>query len=96
MKISRFWADMARRKKFFHDNEDWQHIRLWIPAHPGEVKHYVDNNYLVAYSVEKRRCICWYFPTKEGYTKYIEPLLSKSMKELEILSGWAQPKERRK
>lgn len=88
MKNSVVWAEMARRKKTFHKSEKWDTIELWGLFFPSYVKRLVKKGLLIPVGKENKRCLCWYYPSEKAWEKHIKPLLSKSMRELLILSEW--------
>lgn len=81
------WAELARRKKAFHPNTDWNDIRLFGLFNWGEVSHMLKTGELVTH-MKKENKIIWVCPSPAAYEKHVEPLLKMELKELEILAGW--------
>jgi len=81
------WADMARRKKQFHPNEDWCSVKLWGLFTWGLVSRLIKSGELISDYTRRNRTV-WVYPSPEAYHKHIEPLLTKSIEELTFLSGW--------
>ena len=85
--INEVWAEMARRKKRFHPDEEWQDIRLWGLFRWGQIRWFFDEGLLTTH-MKKEHKIVWVRPTEKAYHEHIEPLLDKSLDELTTLAGW--------
>jgi hypothetical protein len=84
---SMVWAEMARRKKFFHRNTKWSDITLWGLFNWGMVSLLIKNGELIT-DMKKENKIVWVRPTKKTWKTKIKPLLTISLKELERMAGW--------
>lgn len=65
--------EMALRKLMFHKDENWSEIRLWGLFYAGDIRKYIDKGELISYGKYGKRCLGWYYPSKEFYEKYILP-----------------------
>lgn len=81
------WAEMARRKKQFHPNEEWNKITLWGLFSWGMVSHLLKKGELIT-DMKKENKIIWVTPSQEAYEKYISPLLHLSIDRLTTMAGW--------
>ena len=81
------WYEMARRKKQFHANEEWNKIKLWGLFRWGAISHMLKSGELVT-DMRKENVTIWVTPSAEAYHKHIEPLLDKPIDELNRLAGW--------
>lgn len=81
------WAEMTRRKKLFHNSENWEDIKLWGLFNWGMVSHLLKKGELKTTMCKENKTI-WVTPSKEAYHKHIEPLLIFSNDELEQMAGW--------
>ena len=83
------WAEMARRKVQFHNNDDWDKIQLWGLFFASEVKPLVDKGLLISYGQYVKCVPGWYYPSKEGWERHIQPLISCcTLEELTKMAGW--------
>ena len=81
------YAEMARRKKQFHANEDWKTIKLWGLFNWGDVSKLIKNGELLT-NMKKENKIVWVYPSEKCYKENIEPLLHHSIEFLESMAGW--------
>jgi hypothetical protein len=81
------WAEMARRKLRFHADEDWDKIQLWGLFEYRDISQLIEGGELKTYTNPMNRTV-WVKPSESAYRAYIEPLLSRSIDELENLAGW--------
>lgn len=86
-KDSIIWAEMARRKKQFHPNEQWDKINLWGLFNWGFVSHLIKKGELLTNMKKENRTI-WVKPSPEAYKKHIEPLLELPIETLTKMAGW--------
>lgn len=87
--MNKIWYEMARRKLMFHPDEEWHAINLWLVAYRSEIKRFIDEGLLISSGNYPPRCLGWYRPNEEAWTKYIEPLIQRhSLEELTSLAGW--------
>ena len=83
------WAEMARRKVQFHNNEDWDKIRLWGLFSWGAIKAQRDSGELLCPGYTRENKIVWCQPSKEAWETKIKPLIDKySLERLTELAGW--------
>jgi len=82
-------VEMARRKVFFHNNEDWDKIDLWGLFGYTSIKEYLANEKLINhhnYKPENRTY--WVIPSKEYWENKIKPITEKfSVEELQETFG---------
>lgn len=84
----KIWAEMARRKVQFHNDEKWNHINLWGLFNYGTVKRMLDSG-LLKTGMRKENEIIWVQPSKEAWEKHIKPLIEKyNLEKLQFLAGW--------
>ncbi len=88
-KVAGIWAEMARRKVRFHSSENWREIRLWGLFLWSDVSRQLRRGELLT-TMKKENETIWVWPSEEAYHKRIEPLLTKSLDELERLAGWTE------
>ncbi|MCK9544452.1 MAG: hypothetical protein M0R03_20730 [Novosphingobium sp.] len=87
-KISWIWYEMARRKKTFHNEEDWVTIRLWGLFRWEDVSRYIKSGALLT-DMKKENKIVWVRPSEKAWTTKIKPLVENcSLSELDKKSGW--------
>jgi hypothetical protein len=80
------WAEMARRKKQFHPNEEWNEIHLWGLFAWGSVSHLLKSGALITDMCKCNKTI-WVRPSEEAYRQFIEPLLSEPLDILMVKAG---------
>lgn len=82
------WAEMARRKIQFHNDENWEEIQLWGLFKWGDVSKFIKNGELLTNYCRENR-IVWVRPSKEAYENRIKPLLEQySLDSLTQMAGW--------
>jgi hypothetical protein len=82
------WAEMARRKVQFHNDEDWDKIRLWGLFQWGDISHLLKSGELTTHMKKENKTV-WVLPSKEAYTTYILPLIqNNSLDDLTVMAGW--------
>jgi hypothetical protein len=82
------WAEMARRKVQFHNDEEWQTIHLWGLFQWQHISKLLKSGLLVT-DMEKESEVLWVQPSKEAYHKHIEPLIAKhTLEELKQMADW--------
>jgi hypothetical protein len=81
------WAEMARRKKKFHPDEEWNKIKLWGLFQWGMVSHLLKSGDLIT-DMKKEHKTIWVTPSPEAYAKYIQPLLKHRIETLTKMAGW--------
>lgn len=82
------WAEMARRKVQFHENEEWDKISLWGLFNWGTVSKLLNKGMLHT-TMRKENKVVWVTPSKEAWESKIKPLIeSHSLAELTKLAGW--------
>ena len=81
------WAEMARRKKQFHANEQWKEIKLWGLFNWGFVSHLIKKGELLTDMTKENKFI-WVRPSEEAYKKHIAPLLFHDLELLTEMAGW--------
>lgn len=86
-KNKQIWAEMARRKKQFHPNEEWSTIRLWGLFNWKYVSHLLKKGLLIT-DMKKENQTIWVRPSEEAYNKFIKPLLPLDIVKLENMAGW--------
>lgn len=72
------WAEMARRKTQFHNNEAWDNIRLWGLFYRSDIKRLLSKGLLLEQGGDNSyapRCLMWVAPSREAWEKYIKPLI---------------------
>ena len=85
---SQVWAEMARRKVQFHNDEDWQTIKLWGLFNWGGVRHLLEKGLLITY-MKKENVTIWVTPSKEAWETKIKPLIEQyTLEELTQMAGW--------
>ena len=83
------WAEMARRKVRFHNNEEWDKIKLWGLFEWGSIKKQRDNGDLSCPGYTEENKTVWCFPSQEAWETKIKPLIEKySLEQLTELAGW--------
>ena len=88
MRVGEIWAEMARRKRRFHNNEDWDKIFLWGLFLWSDVKRQLDRGELFTHMKKENHTI-WVTPSNEAWEKKIKPLTEKySLDELTRMAGW--------
>jgi len=79
---------MARRKVKFHNNEEWDQIRLWGLFDWGIVSSLLRDGRLRT-TMKKENRIIWVTPSKDVWETKIKPLVDAySLDELTALAGW--------
>jgi len=81
------YAEMARRKKQFHNSEEWNKIKLWGLFSWGFVSHLIKSGELLT-DMKKENKTIWVYPSKECYDKNILPLMDHSIEFLSSMAGW--------
>jgi len=82
------WAEMARRKVYFHNQEDWDKISLWGLFEWQDVSPLLKTGELIT-TMRKENHIIWVTPSKEAWETKIKPLIEQhTLEELTTLSGW--------
>ena len=88
IKVSDIWAEMARRKIQFHNDEPWRGIRMWGLFQWKDISRLLRRGLLVT-DMKKENSVLWVQPSEEAYHKHIEPLLEKhTLEELKQMAGW--------
>lgn len=88
MKVGEIWAEMARRKVQFHNNENWDKITLWGLFNWSSVSRQIKRGELITHMKKENRVI-WVRPTKKTWEKKIKPLIDQySQRELSKMAGW--------
>ena len=85
----RVWAEMARRKKLFHANKEWNQISLWGLFQWGRISHMLNSGELITH-MKKENVTVWVVPSESAYKKNIEPLLNLTIEELDRMAGWTK------
>lgn len=89
MRNSEIWAEMARRKVQFHNNEDWDKIRLWGLFSWGSIKRQRDSGELLCPGYTRVNQTVWCVPSQEAWENKIKPLIEKyDLATLTRLAGW--------
>lgn len=92
MNQQKVWAEMARRKKQFHKDENWQDIKCWGLFYKSYIsKQLKDGDLIPAFGDrldDIHRRSAWFIPTKKAYNEKIVPLLKYSIDELSSMAGW--------
>ena len=88
-KTTRIAMEFALRAKKFHPTKKPMEISLWGLFSWSSIAEYVKDGRIIPNDgYTKENVIIWCKPSQEFFDKEIEPLLSKSIEELETLSGW--------
>ena len=66
------WGEMIRRKKQFHNTEEWDAIKLWGLFYKSEIKREIKSGQLVSCGEYAPRALGWYRPSEKAYKQYIE------------------------
>ena len=81
------WADMARRRRQFHSDTEWQNIDLWGLFRWTSISYWIKSGKLLTNMRRENRTV-WVKPSREAYHKFIEPLLDNySLEDLTIMAG---------
>ena len=88
MKVGLIWAEMARRKVQFHNDEEWDKISLWGLFDWYNVRRLIENGQLHTHMKKENRVI-WVTPSKAAWETKIKPLIDRySLEELSCMAGW--------
>lgn len=83
------WAEMARRKVRFYNNEQWDKINLWGLFCPSDILPQIKRKELIPYGEMPIRRTGWFKPSKEAWENEIKPMIDKhSLDELTSIAGW--------
>lgn len=82
------WAEMARRKVRFHNDEEWDEIKCWGLFRWGDISRLLRDGRLRT-TMKKENRVVWVTPSKEAWESEIKPLIDKySLEELTVMAGW--------
>lgn len=85
---SEIWAEMARRKVRFHNQEDWDKISLWGLFQWGDVSQLLETGELIT-TMGKENRIIWVTPSQEAWETKIKPLIEQyTLDQLTELARW--------
>lgn len=88
LKVGMIWAEMARRKVQFHNDEQWDEIKLWGLFDWYNVSRLIKNGQLLTH-MKKENKVIWVTPSKEAWETKIKPLTEQyTLNELSGLAGW--------
>jgi len=84
------WAEMARRKVRFHNDENWEDIKLWGLFYRSYIKSLVEKGLLIPHNkCYNPRCLDWYQPSANAWFNHIKPLVeNETLEGLTSLAGW--------
>ena len=86
-KESMVWCEIARRYKAFHNGEDMNSLKLWGLFNWGFVSKMIEQGVLLT-DYRKENKIIFVRPSVGAIERYIKPLLSYSVADLERGAGW--------
>jgi len=70
-------VEMARRKKAFHNTENWNEIDLWGLFNYTNIKRYLDDGRLINnHNYRPENKTYWVIPSKNYWEKSIRPIVN--------------------
>ena len=66
--------EFARRKKQFHNDENWKDIRLWGLFNWGDISRLIKTGEIITSYCKEHRVACFQ-PSEEFYKKWVAPYI---------------------